>query len=523
MLSAIKTIDTSNQTVAEYQYSRNANGAITNIAETLQLRDGTVSEKNTAYTYDSVSRLIREEISNAKGSIQFTYGYDETYNRISQTISFDGEVEKLIDETGAEEVREGEISYTYNALNQLIKESETGADGTSQETIYEYDTDGNLIKEVAENEVKTYTYDVNGYMKSVVIETTKDDTISITQESYGYDAEGVRVWKETEDVTTIYITDRFDTYTQVLVEQKSSGETDYYTRGNRLVCRTANDDSKVFYLYDGHGNVTALTDNLGNVTDNYSYTAYGVLLTKAGETENEYLYCGEQMDATTGLYYLRARYFNPLTATFTQKDSYEGNLYSPVTQNGYLYTGGNPVMYADPSGNEATLSEMATVIGIMGIVSSVVVVNYQHYIAPYLAMRAQMCWDNLVSTAGALRNAFEAAKQSLSDSWEILVVPERITNTIVDGIPVRVREVAIEIFPSIVQEEWKEVFPAHIEEDNRIILGPQVIDREVWDNIMWSTGGKASDLPTIEKGTKEWDEAVKSIANGGNTSYRTRT
>ena len=55
-------------------------------------------------------------------------------------------------------------------------------------------------------------------------------------------------------------------------------------------------------------------------------------------------------------------YFNPLTATFIQKDSYEGNLYSPVTQNGYLYTGGNPVMYTDPSGNEATLSEMATVI-----------------------------------------------------------------------------------------------------------------------------------------------------------------
>ena len=61
-------------------------------------------------------------------------------------------------------------------------------------------------------------------MKSVVIETTKDDTISIAPEAYGYDAEGVRVWKETEDVRSTYITDRFDTYTQVLIEQKSSGE-----------------------------------------------------------------------------------------------------------------------------------------------------------------------------------------------------------------------------------------------------------------------------------------------------------
>lgn len=31
------------------------------------------------------------------------------------------------------------------------------------------------------------------------------------------------------------------------------------------------------------------------------------------------------------------------------------------------------------------------------------------------------------------------------------------------------------------------------------------------------------DLPTIVKGTKEWDKAVINIANGGNTSYRTRT
>ena len=38
-----------------------------------------------------------------------------------------------------------------------------------------------------------------------------------------------------------------------------------------------------------------------------------------------------------------------------------------------------------------------------------------------------------------------------------------------------------------------------------------------------SKSGRASELPTIEKGTKEWDEAVKSIANGGNTSYRTKT
>ena len=59
-----------------------------------------------------------------------------------------------------------------------------------------------------------------------------------------------------------------------------------------------------------------------------------------------YYYCGEQMDKTTGLYCLRARYMNPLT------------------QNRYLYAGRNPVMYSDPSGN---VLEVLTIPGMMNV------------------------------------------------------------------------------------------------------------------------------------------------------------
>ena len=56
---------------------------------------------------------------------------------------------------------------------------------------------------------------------------------------------------------------------------------------------------------------------------------------------------------------------NPLTATFTQRDSYEGELESPLTQNRYLYAGGNPVMYSDPSGN--TFLEVMAAFSMMDI------------------------------------------------------------------------------------------------------------------------------------------------------------
>ena len=71
---------------------------------------------------------------------------------------------------------------------------------------------------------------------------------------------------------------------------------------------------------------------------------------KEGDTENYYLYVGEQYNANTGLYYLRVRYMNPSTGTFTTMDSYQGNIYEPASLHKYMYANANPVMNIDPSG-----------------------------------------------------------------------------------------------------------------------------------------------------------------------------
>ena len=107
-----------------------------------------------------------------------------------------------------------------------------------------------------------------------------------------------------------------------------------------------------------------LTNEAGEVTDQYSYDAYGNLLEKEGSTENEFLYTGEQYNANTGLYYLRARYMNPSTGSFISMDSYQGSIYEPVTLHKYLYANANPVMYTDPSGYTAA-TEQLTATNIM--------------------------------------------------------------------------------------------------------------------------------------------------------------
>lgn len=66
---------------------------------------------------------------------------------------------------------------------------------------------------------------------------------------------------------------------------------------------------------------------------------------KKGDTENDFLYTGEQYNANTELYYLRARYMDPSTGTFISMDSYQGSIYDPVSLHKYLYANANPVTY----------------------------------------------------------------------------------------------------------------------------------------------------------------------------------
>lgn len=73
----------------------------------------------------------------------------------------------------------------------------------------------------------------------------------------------------------------------------------------------------------------------------------------SGSTENAYQYTGQQYDEATGFYSLRARYYDPAAGRFLTRDTYPLDHHNPVELNRYMYTAGNPVNYADPSGYQA--------------------------------------------------------------------------------------------------------------------------------------------------------------------------
>ena len=167
-------------------------------------------------------------------------------------------------------------------------------------------------------------------------------------ETYTYDYLGNRTSKTTNGVTTEFTTDLSTGYSQVL-KAETGTEIVYYTRGFELISRRVG-TTVSYYLYDGGLSVRSLTDEYGTITDTLVFDAFGNETERTGTTDNNYGSQGEEQDAT-GLYYLRARYMDPATGTFTSMDTYAGSISDPTSLHKYLFANANPVMNSDPSGN----------------------------------------------------------------------------------------------------------------------------------------------------------------------------
>jgi RHS repeat-associated protein len=102
-----------------------------------------------------------------------------------------------------------------------------------------------------------------------------------------------------------------------------------------------------YYQADGLGSITSLTDANGSPLATYTYDAFG-RTTATGPLFNPFQYTGRDWDQETGLYYYRARYYDPNTGRFISED--------PIRFWGgidfYKYVDNSPVDAIDPSGEQ---------------------------------------------------------------------------------------------------------------------------------------------------------------------------
>jgi RHS repeat-associated protein len=304
------------QLVQSYAYTLGPTGNRTQVSEA----DGTLRQ----YTYDFLYRLTGETVSGNLGVVYAkSFSYDPVGNRQTQVTTGQGAASQ---------------TYTYDTRDRLL--SDTLAN-------YGYDDNGNLVTKSGE---ATYTWDFENRL-------TRVQKVDGTLIQHVYDADGNRV----QTTSTLpgqppqvvnYLVDTSGPLSQVVAESNGVGQlTAYYVRGDDLLSVIRGTGTR-FYHADGLGSIRRLTDEAGNITDGYTYSAFGELLAHTGTDPQPYAFAGEPLDPNSGFQYHRARWMDPRVGRFISADSLPGSASDPTSLHNYLYANADPVDTVDPTGHE---------------------------------------------------------------------------------------------------------------------------------------------------------------------------
>ncbi len=264
------------------------------------------------YRYDLEQRLISE----ISPSDQKTYVYGPGGNRLSLSDK-SGSTAYHYDKAGRL-VQIGEVSFTYDADGNLVSRKEKAG-----VTHFNYDAEGNLIKgELPEGKVV----------------------------SYGYGPLGERIWREEDGKRTYYLLDGYDLLQELSPAFKPLS-TYLYASLDQPLMVTSKDGSKGFFHQDVLGTILALSDANGKISLRYTYDVFGNILYQEGQPPSQPLrFMGRPLDAATGLYDLRARFYDPQLGRFIARDPVPGRIDDPISLSPYLYARNNPLRYVDHSG-----------------------------------------------------------------------------------------------------------------------------------------------------------------------------
>jgi RHS repeat-associated protein len=358
--------------------------------------NGSASE---AYTYDAYSRVNKKVTKNGSTTVltdTFTYrapnstttsgqvatlksaasGYNVTY-----TYTYDDNGNILSVSDGSKTT-----SYVYDSANQLTRENNQAAGKT---WVWAYDDAGNITsrKEYAYTtgtlgtvvDTITYTYgdsawgdlltayDGNTVTSDAIGNMLSDGTWTYTWEhgrelatmsngsttwTYTYNADGLRTSRTNGSTTYSYV------YNGSSLSQMTVGSNTLYFAydASGTPMSVTYNGTNYYYATNLQGDVTAILNTSGTAVVQYTYDAWGKLLTTTGSmastlgAHNPLTYRGYVYDNESGLYYLQSRYYNPALGRFLNADAFIATGQGILGNNMFTYCSNNPANRIDTSG-----------------------------------------------------------------------------------------------------------------------------------------------------------------------------
>lgn len=391
-----------------YSYS-STNGSLTEMS--LPNSESTSNEWKYSYSYDGLRRLSNRSLihsySNNSSTVlsrEYSYlagsGTNDTTTLVSSLTNKKGNGTTLnswtynYDAAGRiTSINDGTTtrSYTYDTQGQMLSESIGGVT-----TSYVYDAAGNILSKTSGGSTVSYSYS-DGPWKDLL---TAYNGQSITYDAIGnptkwyngttmtwtrgrqlasisalddvgpfaftYNSEGLRLTKTVGTGSSAklhrytwqgnkLIAESFDT-TELEFFYDESGQP--YALLVRDLSTATPTEAWYFYVTNLQGDVVMLLDASGTTVAEYSYDAWGKVLsapTNGIGRDNPLRYRGYYYDWETGLYYLQSRYYDPAIGRFINADTYASTGQGILGCNMFAYCGNSPVCLADRFGKIADI------------------------------------------------------------------------------------------------------------------------------------------------------------------------
>ena len=287
----------------------------------------TSAQGTTTYSYDALSRLTAE--TSPTGSQSYTY--DANGNRLSDGLG----------------------NYTYSATSNRI----TSRYGKAITT----DAAGNIT---ADGQGHTYAYNQRGYLSEARLN-------GVLLASYTYDYRGLRTRKVTtaaapQGAQVVRYT--YDEAHHLIAENSGTGAAirTYVWRDDTPLAQIDHVPSRrIIYLETDHLNTPRVArDQARNVVWTWDSDAFGATPPNpnpsgAGVVTINLRFPGQYYDQETGLHYNGFRYYHPGMGQYVQPDpiGLRGGSFST-----YAYVNGNPLRYADSTGESAATVAACVVV-----------------------------------------------------------------------------------------------------------------------------------------------------------------